>query len=245
MIGQVSLIAVGLLTTTACGTADLAPGRPRAHSQVIPPDKILDFNSLYGRNCAGCHGADGKGGAAIALGDPVYLAIADNATIRRISADGVPRTSMPAFAQHSGGMLTDAQIDVIVGGMRSRWAKPDALRNAEPPPYKAQGPGDPTRGAVVFGVYCASCHGADGRGGKRAGSVVDGSYLALVSDQGLRTIVICGRPDLGAPDWRGDVPGKPMSPQDVSDVVAWLAAQRPQFSGQPYSTALQSRRGLR
>ena len=33
-------------------------------------------------------------------------------------------------------------------------------------------------------------------------------FLALVSDQGLRTIVIAGRPELGAPDWRGNVPGK-------------------------------------
>jgi hypothetical protein len=56
---------------------------------------------------------------------------------------------------------------------------------------------------------------------------VDGSYLSLVSDQGLRTTVIAGRPDLGAPDWRGNVPGHPMSPGEVSDVVAWLAAKRP------------------
>ena len=55
-----------------------------------------------------------KGGAAIALADPVYLAIADDATILRVTADGVPGTSMPAFAQPAGGMLTDAQIEVIV-----------------------------------------------------------------------------------------------------------------------------------
>jgi hypothetical protein len=56
---------------------------------------------------------------------------------------------------------------------------------------------------------------------------VDGSYLSLVSDQGLRTIVIAGRPDLGAPDWRGNVRGRAMTAQDISDVVAWLSAQRP------------------
>jgi cytochrome c oxidase cbb3-type subunit 3 len=208
---------------------------------VIPPSEILDFNSLYASNCAGCHGTDGKGGAAIGLSDPVYLAIADDATIRRVSADGVPGTAMPAFAQHAGGMLTDSQIEVIVNGIRSHWAKPDALRGADPPPYAATSPGDSSRGATVFAVYCASCHGAEGRGSKRASSIVDGSYLALVSDQGLRTTVIVGRPEMGAPDWRGDVPGKPMSPQDISDVVAWLVAQRPPFPGQPYSTALQSR----
>jgi cytochrome c oxidase cbb3-type subunit 3 len=41
-------------------------------------------------------------------------------------------------------------------------------------------------------------------------------------------MVIAGRPDMGAPDWRGNAAGKAMSPEDVSDVVAWLAAQRPQ-----------------
>jgi len=244
MMRQAIPFAVGLLAVTACGTRDLARGRPRANSISIPPDKVMDFHLLYSRNCAGCHGADGKGGAAIALGDPVYLAIADDATIRRVTADGVRGTSMPAFAQRSGGMLTDAQVEVIVSGMRARWARPDALGNVQPPPYAAQAPGDPNHGAAVFGIFCASCHGAGGRGGK-ASSIVNGSYLGLVSDQGLRTVVIVGRPELGAPDWRGNVPGKPMSPQDVSDVVAWLASQRPQFPGQPYSSALRPAGGVR
>jgi mono/diheme cytochrome c family protein len=244
MIRHAILVSVGLLTTMACGTRDFARGRPPANSEVIPPDQIMDFKVLYARNCAGCHGVDGKGGPAMALGNPVYLAIADDATMRRVTAEGVPGTSMAAFAQHSGGTLTDGQIGVIVAGMRSRWARPDALRNAEPPPYASQAPGDPQRGVTVFGLYCASCHGADGRGGKGASSIVDGSYLALVSDQGLRTTVIAGRPDLGSPDWRGDVPGKPMPPQDISDVVAWLAAHRRQFPGQLYSSALQSGGGF-
>ncbi|HEY7318089.1 MAG TPA: hypothetical protein VIE89_10990, partial [Candidatus Binatia bacterium] len=51
-------------------------------------------------------------------------------------------------------------------------------------------------------------------------------YLALVSDQGLRTTVIVGRSDLGMPDWRANVSGQPMSPQEISDVVAWLASHR-------------------
>jgi cytochrome c oxidase cbb3-type subunit III len=227
--------AAALALTTACG--DRKPTDP----EVVAPSKITDFSFLYARNCAGCHGSDGKGGAAIALGDPVYLAIADDSTIRRVSADGVPGTSMAAFAQHSGGMLTDDQINVIVGGMRTRWSKPDALGGAVPPPYAAQSAGDPKRGASVYGVYCSACHGGDGHGSKRASSIVDGSFLALVSDQYLRTTVIVGRTELGAPDWRGDVPGKPMSAEDVSDVVAWLAAQRPQ----PFSNALQLRGGIR
>lgn len=233
------VLAIVVAVNTACGS------RNPADREVIRPNRIMDFSFLYARNCSGCHGPDGKGGAAIGLGDPVYLAIADDATIRRVTADGVAGTSMPAFSQHSGGMLTDDQIDVIIKGIRTRWAKPVALRGANAPPYAPQGPGDSKRGADVYETYCSSCHGADGRGGKRASSIVDGSYLALVSDQGLRTTVIVGRPELGAPDWRDDVPGMPMSAEDVSDVVAWIAAQRTEFPGQPYYSALQTKGGIR
>jgi cytochrome c oxidase cbb3-type subunit 3 len=223
------VLAALLAMTYGCGS------RNPADSAVIPPGKIMDFDFLYARNCSGCHGPDGKGGVAIGLGDPVYLTIADDAVIRRVTSSGVAGTSMPAFAQHSGGMLTDEQINVVVSGIRSRWAKPGgnpgAVRDAAVPPYAAPSPGDPKRGLTAYGVYCSSCHGQDGHGGK-ASSIVDASYLALASDQYLRTTVIVGRPELGAPDWRGDVPGKPMSPDDVSDVVAWLAAQRPQISAQ-------------
>jgi cytochrome c oxidase cbb3-type subunit 3 len=221
------LLAAALAATTGCGIRAGESGPP-VEAPVIRPSWIMDFNFLYARNCAGCHGPDGKGGAALGLGDPVYLAIADDAAIGRITANGVPGTSMPAFAQHSGGMLTDDQIKIITAGIRTRWAKPDALRDADPPPYVAQSPGDPKRGAAVYDMYCMSCHGAGGRGGKGASSIVDGAYLAIVSDQSLRTTVIAGRPEMGAPDWRGDVSGKAMSPDDVSDVVAWLATQRPQ-----------------
>jgi hypothetical protein len=57
--------------------------------------------------------------------------------------------------------------------------------------------------------------------------VVDPAYLALVSDQALRSAVIAGRPDLGMPDYRTAAPERPMSAQEIADVVAWLAAQRP------------------
>jgi cytochrome c oxidase cbb3-type subunit 3 len=232
----VVFLTVLALSITACNAFKKAPGRPSPNSQVIPPGEITYFNVLYGKNCAGCHGEDGRGGPAIGLGDPVYLAIADDATIRRVTADGIPGTAMAAFAQSSGGMLSKEQIDAIVTGMRTRWGKPTLFGSLNPPPYSAQIAGDAKRGATVYATYCSSCHGAEGRGGK-ASSVVDGSYLALVSNQGLRTTVIVGRPELGAPDWRGNVPKKPMSPEDIADVVAWLAAQRPEFPGQPYANA--------
>ena len=215
---------------SAAWACDAAPGRPPADSAVTAPDDVVDFAVLYAANCAGCHGANGSGGAEIGLADPTYLAIADDAAIRRVTARGVPGTAMPAFARSAGGLLTDEQIDAIVGGIRTRWAKPVSLAVTDVPPHTAPAPGNPARGTEVYARYCSACHGVGGRGGERAGSIVDGAYLALVSDQGLRTTVIVGRPVLGAPDWRGNVPGEPLSSEDVSDVVAWLAAQRPPVS---------------
>ena len=224
------------LSALLCGCAN-APGRPTAGDTPVVPSEVTDFKVLYGENCSGCHGDSGKGGAAIALADPVYLAIADDTVVRHATADGISGTAMPAFAQSAGGMLTAKQVDALVQGMRQRWAQPDVLRGANPPPYSSSEPGDVSRGSAAYAEFCSSCHGAGGRGGQKASSIVDGSLLALLNNQELRTLVIVGRPELGAPDWRANVPGKPMSPQDVSDVVAWLAAQRAKFPGQPYSTS--------
>ena len=117
----------------------------------------------------------------------------------------------------------------VVQGMRAAWYKTGTLDH--PPPYHAARAGDAARGQQVYATDCASCHGKTGKAGSIAGSITDPAFLALVSDQVLRTIVIAGRPDIGQPDWRNDLPGHPMSDQEVTDVVAWLAGQRPALKG--------------
>jgi cytochrome c oxidase cbb3-type subunit 3/ubiquinol-cytochrome c reductase cytochrome c subunit len=109
------------------------------------------------------------------------------------------------------------------------------LKGLDVPPYKVNGLGDVARGQQVFTADCARCHGSGAeQKSAKSGSVTDGSYLALVNDQALRAIIIAGRPDLGHPDWRGAAPGHPMSDQDVTDVVAWMASLRQTTPGQPY-----------
>ena len=227
-----ALFAVALM----CGCA-APPGKPQKASEVPAPNEVLEFGTLYAQNCAGCHGAEGRGGAAISLADPVYLAIADEKAMRKVIANGVPGTSMPAFAHSAGGMLTDRQMDVITTEIRSRWSRPGILDGDNPPAYASKSIGDVQRGEVVYGTYCKSCHGDGGQGGPKGSAITNDSFLALVSDQGLRTIVICGRPELGAPDWRGNVPGKPMSDNEITDVVGWLASRRVQTPGKPYTAS--------
>ena len=223
-------ITLGLLLA-GCGTP---PGQPRAGSIPLAPNDVVEFDTLYAGNCAACHGTNGRGGAAIALANPVYLAIVDERSMRATIADGVRGTSMPAFAQRAGGMLTEKQIDAMVSGIRARWSDPGALAGASPPSYAATSAGDIQRGAGVYQTFCQSCHDANGRGGPKGSAITNDSFLALVSDQYLRTVVIAGRPDLGAPDWREYVAGRRMSDQEVTDLVSWLASHRVPAPGQPY-----------
>ncbi|MEO8025214.1 MAG: c-type cytochrome [Bryobacteraceae bacterium] len=218
-----AVLFVLVLILAAC---DNMPGRPGPPEGAARPEQVRDFGVLYQQNCAGCHGAEGKGGASIALKNSVYLAIADDAVLRTVTSDGVPGTQMPAFAQNKGGTLTGEQIGILVAGIRV-WAGSGTPGDGLPQ-YAAQTAGDPVRGAGVYEVFCSSCHGAGGRGGKGGSAIANATYLSLVSDQYLRTVIISGRPELGAPDYRGNVPGKPMSAQEISDVAAWLASQRPQ-----------------
>ena len=211
-----------LVLLAAC---DSLPGKPTPDERPLRPEQVVDFDQLYGANCAGCHGAQGQLGAARPLNDPVYLALTGAARLAQVTAAGVPDSLMPGFGTAAGGSLTDQQVDIIVNSMLTRWGGGNPLQGVSAPPYAASTAGDAQRGATAYATYCGGCHGADGKGGAKGGSVVDAAYLGLVSDQALRTAVICGRRDLGMPDWRGD--GRPMSDQDVNDVVAWLVAQRP------------------
>lgn len=224
MMRRLFLLLV-LTQLCACGTP---PGKPRPDAQVLAPDQVLDFPTLFEQNCSGCHGKGGDGGAAFPIANPTYITLVNPEVLRKTISQGVRGTPMPAFAQSAGGMLTDKQIDVIASGMRARWNKSQLVEGLKAPAYASTLGGDADRGAADYQVFCESCHGTGGRGGSKASSIVEPAFLSLTSDQGLRTIVILGRPDLDAPDWRNNVPGRAMSDQEVTDIVAWLSRQRPQ-----------------
>src|ERR1700693_1775170 len=105
-----ALIVVAGLMLSSCD----APGRHAAEVRAIRPSEVSNFGELFSQNCSGCHGKDGQGALTVGIGRPVYLAIADDATIRGTIESGRRGTPMPALAQRAGGMLTDAQIGILV-----------------------------------------------------------------------------------------------------------------------------------
>jgi mono/diheme cytochrome c family protein len=216
-----------------CVACSHMPGYPKAGDETARPDQVLDFQVLYKQNCSGCHGADGRDGAAIALNNPAYLAIAGAENLRVAAAKGLSGTLMPAFARSAGGMLSDQQIDALVQGMLHTWGKPEEFAAVKLPPYAMTKPGNTAEGQKDYGAACARCHGADGTGlskpaaaGASTHSIVDSSYLALVNDQSLHSIVLAGHPEKSAPDWRSYLAGRALTDQEVNDIVAWVGSHR-------------------
>jgi len=237
--GGIALAALACLTVFATGCQ---PGHEPGHpgNPEPRPSAVLDFDTLYGQNCAACHGSNGQSGPAIDLGNPEYQALIDDASMRKWIANGMPGTEMPAFAQSAGGMLTDAQVDAIVAGMRKQWRTDNAFSGATPPAYAQTQPGDAHRGQQTYQARCASCHKSTGQ------QITSSTYLSLISDQALRSIIIAGRPDIGHPDWRlmpapahasGGQPilpsdaappahPQPLTAQEVDDIVTYLGTLR-------------------
>ncbi|HEY0797212.1 MAG TPA: c-type cytochrome [Acidisarcina sp.] len=216
------LVSVAAASWAGCNL----PGRPQAGPEVPRPDEVQAFEVLYRHNCAGCHGANGQQGSATDLANPEYQAWIDDASLRRAIANGDKGSLMPAFDLSFGGTLTASQIDVLVHGLRAKWGTSNALGSA-PPPYHALTPGVASRGEAIYLDACARCHGAAAEHPGFAGSILDPSFLALINAQTLRTTIVAGRPDIGQPDWRNDVPGHELTDAEVTDVTAWLIAQSP------------------
>ncbi len=211
------------------------PGKPNPADRPKTPSQIVNFEFLFRRNCSGCHGADGDLGPAPPLNDPIFLSIISKDKMLSIIRDGRHGTPMPAFARAVGGSLTDAQMNIVADGVLEHWkpAKPPAeklpayLLAKRDDPQTA--PGDREQGAKIFARACAECHAAGGAGGD-AGAINDPDFLALVSNQALRRIIITGRPDLGMPSY-AEADGRPedfqpLTSDQIDDLVTLLAAWR-------------------
>jgi mono/diheme cytochrome c family protein len=200
-------------------------GKPGPEPEVIRPDHVLDFPTLYKQNCVACHGDAQNPGPALMLANPVYLAVAGEANIVEVLDHGRPGGLMPAFGQVGGGLLTEEQVHILAKGMIGAWGKPGVLDDVHAPPFKATLTPDAPAGEKVFGTYCSTCHGEHGEGADIKGALFDPAFLGLISDQNVRSIVIAGmNPDMPSFQEHDDNP--PLTDQNVTDVVAWVISHR-------------------
>jgi mono/diheme cytochrome c family protein len=231
-----------LALLAGCASGCDLPGQPKTGERYTPPQQERTFSVLFQQNCVGCHGADGKLGPAPPLNDKLFLALIPDTELLRVITEGRPGTLMPAFAAAKGGQLTAEQVTVLAEGTKQRWGPAAPAPNGAPSylvdQTKPDGAGRKEDGVMAFARACACCHGDHGQGGnhgartdgRSVGSINQADFLALISDQALRRLVITGRPELGMPDYassEGRPAGfKPLSSQNVADLVALLASWR-------------------
>ena len=137
--------------------------------------------------------------------------------------------------REEGGVKVEIVADEQ--GMAPRWGRV-APAPADVPAYTPpETVGNVDRGKKQFARACSSCHGDNGEGieqdGRRRNKIHEEAFLALMSDQALRRLIITGRPDLHRqmPDYSqkaGRPAGfePPLTSPDIVDLVALLGSWR-------------------
>lgn len=163
---EADLVTVFLLSLRprALGEAQLPIDRLRT-SRLGERDFATDGASLYAAFCSACHGPSGEGRLfeateqrMPALGNPVFLALADDEFLRNTIRHGRPGRRMPSWDKP--GRLNAKEIDAVVG-----W-----LRGLEPaaPAFVPEPPAALEAGRAAFAESCAPCHGRSGEGSEVA-----------------------------------------------------------------------------
>ena len=191
---------------------------------LVPvPGQGEDGAQLYERMCALCHGSLGEGygaAGAVALGNPKFLAVADDAYLFENIARGRQGTRMSVWSDTYGGPLTDDQVRQIVRYIRQWQTEPVVDISS------IEVTGDPGQGMVIYVRECASCHGDQGEGRDEAPAAPNGApslnhptFLETASDGFIQFSVAKGRPGMSMPAYEGV-----LSAEEIGDVVAYIRA---------------------
>jgi mono/diheme cytochrome c family protein len=160
-------------------------------SRLGERDFATDGASLFGALCSACHGAAGEGRKFDStpqrfpsLRNPVFLALADDAFLRRTIQVGRPGRRMPSWG--NPGPLTSKEVDALVA----------YLRGLEPPaPVFLPGtplPLDPAAGAELYVQQCAPCHGPRGEGSELAPPLAAKDNEVTTSDERIHGTLAMG-----------------------------------------------------
>jgi cytochrome c oxidase cbb3-type subunit III len=158
-------------------------------------------HTLFGDNCAACHGFNAKGGKGFPDltsaswlwgGDPEAIA----ETIRVGINTSHPKSrigQMLAFGRDR--MLQPADVDNVVGYVQSL-SDPAAARQIPPATLEA--------GKATFATTCSACHGDDGKGKRDVGApdLTDKHSIYGSDAQSILTSVWSGRQGQ-MPSWEG------------------------------------------
>ena len=169
--------------------------------------------SVFGDNCATCHGIGGTGGKGYPnLRDDVWLWGGKLEDIQytithgvRTGAPGARLSQMPAFGRDE--LLKPEQIDDLteyVVHLSNRPADAGAIARAAP----------------IFATQCAACHGVEGKGDQTMGApnLTDGEWLYGADRAAIRGQIFAGNGGV-MPTWGGR-----LSPETIKAIAVYVHA---------------------
>ena len=197
---------------------------------ITQAQALPDGAKLFSNNCAACHGDQGTGGIGVPLALASFQAAISDDYVRKTIRLGRPGRVMPAFTQ-----LSDEEVGAVVRYVRS-WNKGPAVTYTNKP-IKGNSP----HGKKLFAQYCASCHGANGDGGKGTGvtfsrprdlpimapALHNPGFLASATDEMIKVTLMKGRQ--GSPMVSFIKAG--LTERDINDIVRYVRG----FEKQPLS----------
>ncbi len=188
---------------------------------------------LYAGQCAACHGPDGEGASAPQLNNPTFLRSASDGYLAATIVLGRTHTPMQSMVLGGQGIgqIEPQHVRDLVAFLRG-WESPRAGRR--PRRLAEVTETSIAAGRESYGDYCASCHGAEGRGGKDeqgrfAPALNNPEFLDAATDGFLLATIARGRegtPMRAFGEGAGGIAA--LSGDQISDIVAFVRSwERP------------------
>lgn len=132
----------------------------RADARTLQEQYLADQGAeIYAANCESCHGTEGTGAVAPAIGSVEFLLSVDDTQIEQLISVGVPGTEMVAYSLDYGGLLTSAEVDAVTTYLRSLEAREFSLAN-----WRSPLENENLTGEQLYLLACTRCHGVDRMG---------------------------------------------------------------------------------
>jgi mono/diheme cytochrome c family protein len=135
---EIDAIVAYILTWESGGPASIPPTAtafPRPVLTAVPNVEGDPNNGavLFDKNCAVCHGPEGKGRVGANLSKN-WSAIRPDLSLKSTIANGIPGSVMPAWSQAKGGPLAEAEINDLVAFLLALSASSPAPETPTPTP---------------------------------------------------------------------------------------------------------------
>jgi len=217
-VGAMGRIEPVALWLAACLTCAIPLG-----SQAFAASAHDRGKALYERNCAVCHGVDGRADTPVGrllkprprdFADPAEMAPLNFDRIYQSIKDGRPGTAMAAWKDE----LTETEIGDVIDYIQEL---PSAAKAA---PMSAEALSVEV-GRRTFERECATCHGKQGRADTAVAKVLDPPpsqfadpvAMARLDDARAYLAIYRGRPGTAMGGW-----GEMLAPAEIIDVMRYL-----------------------